>query len=143
MRPTDAAEVVADDGRGLPACGGEGGLDIALHVPGLLGQAGPTNEDPSTVPAGLAVRPRPSLPPVAADPDRLAQMVANLIENACTFARTRVTIGLTDDGPNERVRHHRRRRRPGHRAERPRACLRALLPKPTAAGTGSWARGWD
>jgi signal transduction histidine kinase len=40
----------------------------------------------------------PALPPVAADPDRLAQIVANLIENACTYARSRVTVELTDAG---------------------------------------------
>jgi signal transduction histidine kinase len=32
-----------------------------------------------------------------ADPDRLAQLLANLLENAMTFARTTVTVGLTVD----------------------------------------------
>jgi signal transduction histidine kinase len=32
------------------------------------------------------------------DPDRLAQMVANLIENAMKFARTKVVVGIKADG---------------------------------------------
>jgi signal transduction histidine kinase len=43
--------------------------------------------------------PQSTIPPVAADPDRLAQLVANLIENACTYARSRVTVGLAIAGP--------------------------------------------
>jgi signal transduction histidine kinase len=104
MRPTDAAEVVTTTAEGFRPVAAKAGLDIALHVPGLAGAAGttdddPTDDDPTAVPAGLAVPTPTSLPPVAADPDRLAQMVANLIENACTFARTRVTVGLADGGP--------------------------------------------
>ena len=34
---------------------------------------------------------------MVADPDRLAQLLANLLENAMTFARTRVTVGLAED----------------------------------------------
>jgi signal transduction histidine kinase len=43
----------------------------------------------------------PDEPPadVAADPDRLAQLLANLIENAITFARTTVTVALFATGP--------------------------------------------
>jgi two-component system OmpR family sensor kinase len=37
-------------------------------------------------------------PYVAADPDRLAQLLANLIENAITFARTTVIVTLFDPG---------------------------------------------
>ena len=33
--------------------------------------------------------------PVAADPDRLAQFLANLIENAITYAKTVVAVGVT------------------------------------------------
>jgi two-component system sensor histidine kinase BaeS len=99
MRPTDAAEVVTTTAEGFRPAAAKAGLDIALHVPGLAATAAAAV--PNAVPAGLAVPPPHSspLPPVAADPDRLAQMVANLVENACTFARTRVTIGLTDAGP--------------------------------------------
>ena len=34
---------------------------------------------------------------MVADPDRLAQLLANLLENAMTFARTTVTVGLAED----------------------------------------------
>jgi signal transduction histidine kinase len=36
-------------------------------------------------------------PLVAADPDRLAQLLANLLENAITFALTTVTVTMTND----------------------------------------------
>jgi signal transduction histidine kinase len=53
---------------------------------------------------------RPALAPVDADPERLGQIVANLVENALKYARTRVTVGVAyvngalevrvdDDGP--------------------------------------------
>ncbi|HKA92551.1 MAG TPA: HAMP domain-containing sensor histidine kinase, partial [Acidimicrobiia bacterium] len=35
--------------------------------------------------------------PVDADPERLGQIVANLVENALKYARSRVTVGLTAD----------------------------------------------
>ena len=35
--------------------------------------------------------------PVLADPDRLAQLLANLLENAITFARSTVMVGLAQD----------------------------------------------
>ena len=59
----------------------------------------------------LVVAPGPDKPLwVVADPDRLAQVVANLVENASSFARTSVTVGagtlggvpalwVVDDGP--------------------------------------------
>jgi two-component system sensor histidine kinase BaeS len=96
MRPTDAAEVVTTTAEGFRPAAAKAGLDIALQVSGL---AGTTDDDPTAVPAGLAAPTPPSLPPVAADPDRLAQMVANLIENACAFARSRITVALADAGP--------------------------------------------
>jgi signal transduction histidine kinase len=34
---------------------------------------------------------------MVADTDRLAQLIANLLENAMTFARTTVTVGLAGD----------------------------------------------
>jgi two-component system phosphate regulon sensor histidine kinase PhoR len=34
---------------------------------------------------------------VAADPDRLAQLLANLLENAITFARSTVTVSVVQD----------------------------------------------
>jgi two-component system sensor histidine kinase BaeS len=99
LRPTDAAEIVTTTAEGFRPMAAKAGLDITLEMPGTKGAI---DEDATAVPSALAT-PAPlhasSLPPVAADPDRLAQLVANLIENACTFARTRVTVGLADGGP--------------------------------------------
>ena len=36
----------------------------------------------------------PSMPTVRADPDRLMQVVMNLLSNAAKFARARVTVAL-------------------------------------------------
>ncbi len=106
MRPTDAAEVVTTTAEGFRPTAARAGLDIALRVP--AGTAATPGLDPyadayadSDVDA-LGLRPATALyplQPVAADPDRLAQLVANLIENACNFARTRITVGLADAGP--------------------------------------------
>jgi signal transduction histidine kinase len=38
---------------------------------------------------------------VVADPDRLAQLLANLLENAITFARTTVTVSVRDVAPSD------------------------------------------
>jgi signal transduction histidine kinase len=86
MRPTDAAEVVATTAEGFRPAAARAGMTIVLQVPGDGGEA----------PGGAVV---PSLPPalVAADPDRLAQLLANLVENAITFARTTVTVTMADD----------------------------------------------
>ena len=126
LRPTDAAEVVADDRRGVPPRRGQERAGHRAAVPG-----------PRTV---LPVAGRPAFP-VVADPDRLAQLLANLLENAITFARTAVTVGLAedgasgvcvitvdDDGPG--IAHGRSRR----------ACSSAST-GPTAGPTGGWARG--
>ncbi|HEV3368798.1 MAG TPA: HAMP domain-containing sensor histidine kinase [Acidimicrobiales bacterium] len=88
VRPTDLAEVVGITAEGFRPLAEKGGLNLSVEVPD----------------EGMA--------PVAADPDRVAQLLANLIENALTFARTsvRVTLGETappgtpvvvvqDDGP--------------------------------------------
>ena len=66
--------------------------------------------------------------PVAADPDRLAQLLANLIENALTFARTR-SPWLARRPRVGRLRHHGRRRRTGHRR-------RATWPGCSSGSTG-------
>ena len=84
MRPTDAAEVVTTTAEGFLPAAAKSGLQIVLRVPSEGGG----------VPDGVATPPRL---PVAADPDRLAQLLANLLENALTFARTTVTVGMTDD----------------------------------------------
>jgi signal transduction histidine kinase len=84
MRPIDAADVVTATAEGFKPAAIKSGLQIELHVP--EGDA-----------AARAVDAAPSLHrPVAADPDRLAQLLANLIENALTFARSTVTVSLLD-----------------------------------------------
>ncbi len=80
LRPTDATEVVLTTAEGFRPAAAKSGLAIVLQVPGHEGVA----------PAGP---PRP----VVADPDRLAQLLANLLENAMTFARSSVIVGLTED----------------------------------------------
>jgi signal transduction histidine kinase len=78
MRPTDAAEVVSTTAEGFRHPAEKSGVAMEVRVP----------------PDAVA--------PVAADPDRLAQLLANLIENAITFARTTVTVslvGATSAGP--------------------------------------------
>ena len=84
MRPTDAAEVVATTAEGLRPAAAKSGLQIAVDVPGS--EAGPGVSMPAT-----------HAPLVAADPDRLAQLLANLLENAITFARTTVSVTMRHD----------------------------------------------
>ncbi len=81
LRPTDAAEVVTTTTEGFRPAAARSGLAIVLRVPGYDGMP------PVPMPA----------PPVVADPDRLAQLLANLLENAMTFARSTVTVGLAYD----------------------------------------------
>jgi signal transduction histidine kinase len=80
LRPTDAAEVVTTTTAGFRPAAAKAGLAIALELPRAEGARA----------SGL-------LFPVVADPDRLAQLLANLLENALTFARTRVIVGLAED----------------------------------------------
>ncbi|MGA2472102.1 MAG: HAMP domain-containing sensor histidine kinase [Acidimicrobiales bacterium] len=84
MRPTDAAEVVTTTAEGFLPAAAKSGLHMVLQVP----------SDGGGVAGSVATPPRL---PVAADPDRLAQLLANLLENAMTFARTTVRVGMTDD----------------------------------------------
>jgi signal transduction histidine kinase len=85
VRPVDSAEVVSDTVEGFRPAAVEAGVELDMAVPrgGLL---------------------------VSADADRLAQVVANLVENAFKFARSSievavrragdsVTIAVSDDGP--------------------------------------------
>ncbi len=82
MRPTDAAEVVTTTAEGFLPAAAKRGQAVVVHVAGA-----------PPVPAAAP----PPLPPVAADPDRLAQLLANLVENALNFARTTVRVTLVDD----------------------------------------------
>jgi two-component system sensor histidine kinase BaeS len=94
MRPTDAVEVVTTTTEGFRPAAARNGLDIALRV-----AAATLLEADAVNGLGGSAQAQPlALPPVAADPDRLAQLVANLIENACTYARSRVTVGVSDAG---------------------------------------------
>jgi two-component system sensor histidine kinase BaeS len=85
MRPTDAAEVVTTTAEGFGPAAAKSGLAIVVQMPGA---------DEVQTPPGAAQAHRPL---VAADPDRLAQLLANLLENAITFALTTVTVTVTDD----------------------------------------------
>ncbi len=86
LRRIDLAEVVADTGEGFRPAAEELGLRLDV-------EAGPPGAIVAT-----------------ADPDRLAQVVANLVENALKYARSRVVVGVAgaaggaviwvdDDGP--------------------------------------------
>ncbi len=86
LRPTDAAEVVTTTTEGFRPAAAKSGLQVMLDVQGSDGP--PLEGTVSPAPPGL---------PVAADPDRLAQLLANLLENAITFARTTVSVRLAND----------------------------------------------
>jgi two-component system sensor histidine kinase BaeS len=89
LRPTDAAEVASTTAEGFRPAAARNGVQIALWVPG---QEGADAESP----AGTTTTAHPPLPPVVADPDRLAQLLANLLENAITFARATVSVSVRD-----------------------------------------------
>jgi len=81
VRRVDLAEVVADTAEGFRPAADDAGLELVVDDPG------------SAVGGGLWV---------AADPDRLAQVVANLVENAFKFAAGRITVTVgpgTGTGP--------------------------------------------
>jgi signal transduction histidine kinase len=78
MRPTDAAEIASTTAEGFRPAAAKNGLAILIQV---------GDEENGS---------RPPSPVVAADPDRLAQLLANLIENAITYASTAVTVTVTN-----------------------------------------------
>jgi two-component system sensor histidine kinase BaeS len=94
LRPTDAAEVASTTAEGFRPAAARNGVQIALWLPGLEGA------DAQGLAATTATG-HPWLPPVVADPDRLAQLLANLLENAITFARTTVTVSVRDAAPSD------------------------------------------
>jgi signal transduction histidine kinase len=75
IRPTDLAEVVGITAEGFQPIAEKGGLHLTVEVPDH----------------GTAI--------AATDPDRVAQLLANLIENAFTFARTSVQVTLAHPAP--------------------------------------------
>jgi len=89
MRPTDAAEVVGTTAEGFRPAAASSGLEIVLQLPerAVPSPSGGGGLSTAAPPAAL----------VAADPDRLAQLLANMLENAITFARHTVTVTLSDD----------------------------------------------
>jgi signal transduction histidine kinase len=90
MRRTDASEVVNTTSEGFRPMAQKDGVSLMVNLP--------ASSDPGD---GVA----PELA-VAADPDRLAQLLANLIENALSFARQSVVVTLFEpraDDPHVRV----------------------------------------
>jgi signal transduction histidine kinase len=76
IRPTDVAEVVSTTAEGFRPAADSSGVRLLAHLP----------EERSFS--------------AMADPDRLAQILANLMENALTFARTTVTVSLSASDPS-------------------------------------------
>ncbi len=79
VRATDVAEVVSDTIEGFRPAAERAGVTVDVDLGTADGR---------------------SRPPVmaAVDPDRLAQIVANLVENALKFATSRIGVTVADDG---------------------------------------------
>jgi signal transduction histidine kinase len=75
VRPTDVAAVVGDTATAFRPTAESLGIELVLHDP--VGE----------------------LPPVSADPDRLSQVVANLVENACKYATRTIEVATWSHGP--------------------------------------------
>ncbi|MGH9077215.1 MAG: sensor histidine kinase [Acidimicrobiales bacterium] len=73
LRPVDLSEVVADTAEGFRHAAEALGLRLVVDV-------------------------TPDAAPVMADPDRMAQVVANLVENALKFAHSQVQVTLRQPG---------------------------------------------
>jgi len=71
VRPTDVAEVVSTTAEGFRPSAERSGVLLTVHLP------------PAAQPLAMI------------DPDRLAQILANLVENALVFARTSVVVTLS------------------------------------------------
>ena len=81
MRPTDVAEVAATTTEGFRPTAERNGVQLVVHLPDDAGDAGALAQ---------------------ADPDRLAQLLANLVENAISFARSTVAVSVWTPGPGDR-----------------------------------------
>ncbi len=79
LRPADATEVVSTTAEGFRPMAEKHGVQLVVHGPDAAGPVTAT-----------------------ADPDRLAQLLANLIENAISFARTTVTVSLWSPASEDR-----------------------------------------
>jgi signal transduction histidine kinase len=100
MRATDPVEVVSTTVEGFRPAAAKSGLRLDVTTTGDTRArfAVEFAADPPE-PGAVAAPPAPppaALGPVAADPDRLAQLLANLLENAITFARSSVTVSVLD-----------------------------------------------
>jgi two-component system sensor histidine kinase BaeS len=83
IRATDVAEVVSDTTEGFRPAAERAGVVLNVDLgPGPSGQPSPR---------------------AAADPDRLSQIVANLVENALKFAATRISVRVGADGTSVAV----------------------------------------
>ncbi len=78
LRPTDAAEVAATTTEGFRPMAEKSGIQLTARIPETGGAVA-----------------------VTADPDRLAQLLANLIENAISFAHSTVYVSVWPPGPDE------------------------------------------
>jgi signal transduction histidine kinase len=81
LRAVDLVEVVVDTAEGFVPSSDRLGLTVIVGDPVALG------------PGGLPVEWSAPVPQVAADPDRLAQVVANLVENAMKYADRTIEVG--------------------------------------------------
>ncbi len=86
MRPTDVAEVAATTTEGFRPTAERNGVALRAQLPPAANGSGTG--------AGTVL--------AHADPDRLAQLLANLVENAISFAASAVVVSLWPPAPGER-----------------------------------------
>lgn len=94
LGPTDLVAVVRDTIRAAEPAAALRGIELSLVSTTAGAQAQATGAAPPS-PAEPPSVPAPAM--VVADPDRLAQVVGNLLENSIEFARTSVRLTVTGD----------------------------------------------